>query len=139
MPPNASTPGNPVPVGQFLPTQEPGNALNWPVPAQPPPQTSSPVTTVIIDMGTPNEETVTLQPVPMVPAPPGPGGAPNPNMVPWTPPAGAPPGIWIFAEFQKTHQAGATITIPGNPGPQTNFTVNDVSNPGVIAAYGILE
>jgi hypothetical protein len=127
--------------GEYLPTQVPGNVLAFqqPPPLGPSQQTSSPVTTIIVDIGTPNEETVALQPVPMFPAPSG-----NGNFVPWTPPPGAQPGsFWIFAEFQKTHTSTptqpVTITIPGNPGPQTNFTVNDVSNPGVIAAYGILE
>jgi hypothetical protein len=133
MPPNGSTPGNPVPPGQYLPAQTPGNVLGAVGP-----QTSSPVNTVIVDMGTPNEETVVLQPVPMFPVL-GAGGVPTGLLQPWTPPASAPGGLWIFAEFQKQHLPGATITIPGNPGPQSTFTVNDTTFPGVVAAYGILE
>ncbi len=114
-------PGGTLPANVLISPTPPNNQL--------PAQTASPANVLVIDMGTPFEETVVLQTPPAG----------------WTPPPGAQPApgsnyqYWMFASFQKPHGPGATITFPGNPGPQGTFNLNDASFSGIVAAYGILE
>jgi hypothetical protein len=83
---------------------------------------------LIIDNGTASEETVVVQP---------------PTNAPVMQQGNNSGATWYFftATFRKAHAAGATITIPGNPGPQPGLTVNGctLTYPGIIAAYGVLE
>jgi hypothetical protein len=113
----------------------------------------APGSVVVIDNGSPNEETVIVQ------APP-PGWVPPQGWVPPPPPPGQPPQqtYWIWATFQKEHGVfrppppppgqqqqpiqllgNVAITIPGNPGPQPTFSVSDFSYPGLVLAYAVLE
>ena len=124
---NGTVPANTAPwyntVG--IPWQIPGIVQPTAASGQPPfPVPGSP-TTLVIDNGTPSEETVVVS-----------TPTPNPNLPPNN---GNQPVFWMTATFHKLHNNGAPLTIPGNPGPQPRFTVNDPSYAGIVAAYGILE
>ncbi len=108
-----------------MPWQMPGIMQPPTVSGVQPSIVNGPPTTVVIDNGTPNEETVLVS---------------APTAVPNLPPNNQGQTIfWITATFQKLHNNNSPLTIPGNPGPQPTFTVNNPSYGGIIAAYGILE
>jgi hypothetical protein len=79
--------------------------------------------TLILDNGTANEETVEV-----VNPPAG-----------QVPPANPPGAAWICVTCIKQHAAGSTVTIPGNPGPQTTWTLNSKGYPGLVLAYTIMQ
>jgi hypothetical protein len=95
----------------------------WPQGSPTPTLTVPQPTVMIIDYGTPNEETVIAD---------FKLGLNSGTLTP----QGNPPYYFITATFQKQHPAGALITIPGNPGPQPTF---DVNAGGVVLAYAVLE
>jgi hypothetical protein len=92
-------------------------------------------TVLVVDNGTPNEETVVVEYPPGWTAA-GPRQPPQPGD--WMPPTGQQqPTYWIFARFQKEHgivrdaqgnvssiTGNMSITIPGNPGPQPTFRMS---------------
>ena len=101
-----------------------------------------PGSVLVFDQGTASEETVVVQA-----PPPGWTPPPNPN------PAGGASTYWIWATFQKEHgvyrnaqavppvqlNGGASIWLPGNPGPQTTFNIAGAGYPGVVPAYTVLK
>ncbi|PWT84422.1 MAG: hypothetical protein C5B56_15630 [Proteobacteria bacterium] len=68
---------------------------------------------LVIDIGTPQEETVVV--------------------------SGVAPGNVISATFTKLHGVGSTVTIPGNPGPQPTFSITAPGFSGVVLAYTVLK
>jgi hypothetical protein len=76
----------------------------------------APGTVLMVDTGA-NQEIVTV-----VPNPPGPPPPPN----------------TFYAYFTMAHAAGANVTIPGNPGPQSVFDYrNSQYNPSIVRDYKI--
>ncbi len=68
--------------------------------------------TLIIDSGTASEETVIVQQI---------------------------TGTTITATFSKAHAAGATVQIPGNPGPQSTWTVASRGYAGLLLTYTVMQ
>jgi hypothetical protein len=79
------------------------------------PWTIVPGSVLNIDQGTPSEETVVVQAVT----------------------AGSPGNI--TATFTKQHANGASVNIPGNPGPQPSFTTTTPGFSGIVLTYQPLE
>jgi hypothetical protein len=94
-----------------------------------------PGSTIVLDYGTQNEETVTVQ-TPPATAPPLPG-----------------PGVWVYATFHRPHGVvydaqgkvvaascgNVPITYQGNPGPQSGFNLSSNPFPGLVIAFQVLQ
>jgi hypothetical protein len=69
---------------------------------------------------------------------PGPAGNGNEETVVVQAVATGPP-MTFTATFTKPHGAQATIVIPGNPGPQSSFSITSPPFPNLVLTYSVLK